>query len=130
MRVSSCADCHIGQEALTLLAAEAVNHGVMWSHVSALVKMFSGSGPNRKLLYGCSVGDSISSLLKEHKGRAYLANLVVEIAGDYQCVDRQSCLSCPKGKETFQDMLLDLCTNGLDGEAGYVLRRAGVPLSL
>lgn len=128
--ITSCADCYIGQEALTALAVEAVQHGVMWSHVSALSRLFKGSGPARKLLYGCEIGDGISHLLRAHKGRAYLADLAMEIAGDYQCTSRQSCLSCPKGVETFHDLLMDLCMHGTDGEAGEVLKRSGSLLTL
>lgn len=130
LRITSCADCYLGQEALTALAVEAVHHGVMWSHVSALARMFKGSGPARKLLYGCEIGDGISHLLRAHKGRVYLADLAMEIAGDYQCTSRQSCLSCPKGVETFHDLLMDLCMQGADGEAGAVLKRSGSLLML
>lgn len=112
----TCLDCRRGREILATKAERV--YGCMAPHARAAIDLLARTGRERALPQACDMGRSITRVAKEFDaldlGGDFLTMAIEPLSRAYGCLDRHHCLSCPKGADVLEEMLLHLAEYGMD----------------
>jgi hypothetical protein len=116
--MSSCLECSRGRDLFLEDAERALGFNLDLGAASSLLAEYAATGPNRQFPVSCSVGQALSTLMtlvKENQdmrvdspAREGVKAAVRGTLGTWSCYAQANCASCPNGRRSLTNALLEL----------------------
>lgn len=124
---ATCMNCPKGQDLTFVAFSESESAGLyapyLSTHLRAFFDTVGTQGGQREFLQGCGTGKAINEITTAGPDGPEISYSLAEASG---CLEYESCLECPEGKEVARNLLLDICEHGTEGEYGHLLKRTWI----